>query len=593
MASLAHADSCLHNNLCPYARNVFEMAISENPEGFIAVTACDSINRLYDAFEAEGNSKFTFLLDLPHREDDDSVGYYARQLKRLAEAMEDTLGARIDPEELRESIGIYIERSELINSLYEMLKTDAPSVKGSEVSEIVETSFVSDPLVFIGELESFIPSLDKSSFPSLGKPRVLITGSVVDAPLLAQMVEDADGVAVVDDTCSGIRPHISPGFHGEDPYLWIAGKLLKRPPCSRMKGYGRRIDYIRSLVREFNADGIISHSLKFCDFYSYDYSVLKESFDKVPVLPIESDYTSGSMLHQRTRVEAFIEMLRKRETSDIGKSIHRPKRRYFVAGVDSGSLSTEAVILDPTGEIISWAIGLTGANALESSRKIYLEVLKKAGLKEGDVKYIVSTGYGRISIPFATEAVTEISCHAKGAFLLFPGTRTVIDIGGQDSKVIVLDSHGKVVNFVMNDKCAAGTGKFLEVTARALGLKLDDLGDLSAKSESKAKISSMCTVFAESEVVSLIAEGKKIEDIVAGLHDSIAKRTLSLVRRANGEPPFVITGGVAKNSGVVRSLSLQLEHDISIPEEPQVIGALGAAIFALQRVKERSLSPVM
>jgi len=585
--SLAHADACLHNNLCPYARNVFETAISEGVIGFIAATACDSIKRLYDALRAEGGFKFMFLLDLPHRRNDEAVRYYALQLRKLSDAMGEMLGVKVDPDELRRSIGIYARRADLINSLYEMLKADAPPVKGSEVSEVVETSFVSDPLTFTEELESFILSLDGAPPGPSGGPRILITGSIVDTPLLARMVEEAGGIAVADDTCSGIRPHVLPELRDEDPYLRIAGRLLRRPPCSRMKGYEERVDYIRSLVGEFRADGVISHSLKFCDFYSYDYSVLRECLGGVPVLSIESDYTSGSMLHQRTRVDAFLEMLRKGWASKVGRTAHRSDGRYFVAGIDSGSLSTEAVILDPDGAIISWEIGLTGANAIESSRQVYLRALERAGLREDDVRYIVSTGYGRVSIPFASESVTEISCHAKGAFSLFPGTRTVIDIGGQDSKVIVLDGQGKVANFVMNDKCAAGTGKFLEVTAKALGLKLDDLGEISSKSESKARISSMCTVFAESEVVSLIAEGVKIEDIVAGLHDSIAKRVFSLLKRAGGRPPFVITGGVAKNPGVVGALSQLLGADISVPEEPQIVGALGAAILALERVRRR------
>ncbi len=214
-----------------------------------------------------------------------------------------------------------------------------------------------------------------------------------------------------------------------------------------------------------------------------------------------------------------------------------------------------------------------------TTRKTYLSALERSGLIENDVKYIVSTGYGRVSIPFAREPVTAISCHARGASFLFLGTRTVINIGRQDGKVIILDGDGKASNFVMNDKCAAGTGKFLEVTARALGVELDDVGELSSRSKSKAKISSMCTVFAESEVVSLIVEG---------LHDSIARRALSLVKRSGGEPPFVITGGVANNLGVERTLIAQLGCDISVPDEPQAMGALGAALLAIERAEERA-----
>jgi predicted CoA-substrate-specific enzyme activase len=202
---------------------------------------------------------------------------------------------------------------------------------------------------------------------------------------------------------------------------------------------------------------------------------------------------------------------------------------------------------------------------------------------------MVATGYGRHAADFAGEKVTEITCHARGAHFVRPEARTVIDLGGQDSKAIAIDEKGKVRDFVMNDKCSAGTGRFLEVMAAALEIELDDLGRISLESESPASISSVCTVFAESEVVSRVAEGVNKVDIVAGIHQAIASRIYAMAVRIPVEERIVMTGGVALNVGVVRALEGRFKTDIIVPEMPQHMGALGAALIAAERV--RSLEP--
>ena len=212
------------------------------------------------------------------------------------------------------------------------------------------------------------------------------------------------------------------------------------------------------------------------------------------------------------------------------------------------------------------------------------EILEKAGLQRSDLIKIVSTGYGRVSIPFADENVTEISCHGKGAHYLNPQIRTILDIGGQDSKAIHLNEKGDVTDFVMNDKCAAGTGRFLEMMARTLEVGIEDLGVLSLKSTENIEISSMCSVFAESEVISLIAQNKETSDIAHGIHMAIAAKAISLMRRVGLEPGYMMTGGVAKNPGVVKVLEEQLKAPIYISDEPEIVGALGAALYGLERV---------
>ena len=252
-------------------------------------------------------------------------------------------------------------------------------------------------------------------------------------------------------------------------------------------------------------------------------------------------------------------------------------------GLDIGSLSCDAVIIDHEGNIESWCVVPTGARNLESIEQARRQALARAKLDASDVGAVVSTGYGRARVADRTAAITEITCHARGIRALLPDTEVLVDIGGQDSKAIRLDARGKVENFAMNDKCAAGTGRFLEAMARALEVDLEQLGRLDEGSTGELTLSSMCTVFAESEVVSLIAEGTPAADIARGLNRAIASRTRSLVKRVapNTEGRRVaMSGGVARNPGVVRALGEALGCTVAVPPEPDIVGALGAALIA-------------
>jgi len=251
---------------------------------------------------------------------------------------------------------------------------------------------------------------------------------------------------------------------------------------------------------------------------------------------------------------------------------------YF-AGVDIGSTMTKVVLTDKSGKLLSTIKGPTGAEHRQLANEVMRQALKEASLRIDDISYIVATGYGRLNVPFADRQITELSCHARGVYSLFPDVRTAVDIGGQDAKCMKIDS-GRLVNFAMNDKCAAGTGRFLEVTATALGIKLDDMGRISLKASERIQISSLCTVFAQQEVVTLISRGEKLENILAGLHDALAGRIAALARRLGIEPDLVLTGGVAKNIGMVRAMKESLDCEILVPEEPLITGALGAAVLA-------------
>ncbi len=254
----------------------------------------------------------------------------------------------------------------------------------------------------------------------------------------------------------------------------------------------------------------------------------------------------------------------------------------IVAGLDIGSLAIKALIWEDN-KIKGFSIIPNGHNVNKLARDCLELTLQKTQTNFKDLKVIFATGYGRVNIPFAHQSITEITCHALGAHWLNHKTRTVIDIGGQDSKVISLDDEGRVIDFVMNDKCAAGTGRFLEVMAYALGLKLEELGRESLKAKKRIRISSMCTVFAESEVISLLAEGCLREDIIQGLHEAIANRISIMANRLRIEGVITLSGGVAKNEGMVQALKRRLKKKIYIPEEPQIVGALGAALAASRR----------
>jgi predicted CoA-substrate-specific enzyme activase len=251
---------------------------------------------------------------------------------------------------------------------------------------------------------------------------------------------------------------------------------------------------------------------------------------------------------------------------------------YF-AGVDIGSTMTKVVLTDKAGNLLSTIKGPTGAEHRQLANEVMRQALGEASLQINDISYIVATGYGRLNVPFSDRQITELSCHARGIYSLFPNVRTAIDIGGQDAKCLKID-NGRLVNFVMNDKCAAGTGRFLEVTASTLGIKLEDMGGISLKAAKKIEISSLCTIFAQQEVVALVSRGEELENILAGLHDALAGRIAALARRLGIEPDLVLTGGVAKNAGMVKAMRESLDCEILVPEEPLITGALGAAILA-------------
>ena len=256
----------------------------------------------------------------------------------------------------------------------------------------------------------------------------------------------------------------------------------------------------------------------------------------------------------------------------------------YAAGVDVGSTQTKAVIIDEARQIVSRSLTDTGANVIRAAEKAYEEALLGGKLSEEEVEFVVGTGYGRYKVTFGNTQVTEISCHGRGAVHMFPGTRTVVDMGGQDTKAIRVSAVGEILDFCMNDKCAAGTGRFLGAAGSALDIPLGDLGPTALRGERPVKISTTCTVFAESEVLSWLGKGKKIEDILLGVHQSIAARSAGLLRRVGIEEDVTFTGGVARNLAMIETLNERLGVEVNVSEESHFMGALGAALFALDHI---------
>lgn len=511
------ADQIAHPNICGFGKAVLEAVMSGKVKELVLVNCCDTIRSVYDILEDSGQMDFLYMIDMLHCDIECSRERTAMQLKALASAYASYKGTIFD-------------KTAFLKAFQPKGRTQEPhlAVLGARMGqELFEMTSKSMPLPVVNETCVYNRSVGEN-LPS----------------------EDMDFDALME---------------------WYAGELLHQIPCMRMMDHAGR----KQLYQDPSLKGIIYHTVKFCDFYSFEYADIKGHTD-VPLLKIESDFTLQSSGQLSTRLEAFAESLGiQKETKK-----ERTMGKGYYAGIDSGSTSTDVVILDKDRKIISSVIMPTGAGAANGAERALEEALKHADITREDLDAVVTTGYGRTAISDGDKSITEITCHARGAHFLDPKVRTVVDIGGQDSKVIRLNEDGSVKNFVMNDKCAAGTGRFLEMMAKTMEMSLDELSRVGLSYQEDITISSMCTVFAESEVVSLIAQNKRTDDIVHGLNKAVAAKTASLVKRVGGEEAYMMTGGVAQNKGLVKTLEERLGTSLVISEKSQLCGALGAALFA-------------
>ena len=523
-ANFEQAEGLTHANLCCHAKAVLQQGC--RVDELLLTDCCDSVRRVYDALEGRGGHRYLRLLDLPHQDGPCAKTRLRDELIRLA----GEYGAHT---------GAWFQR------------------------------------------EVFLAACARAQSQPLPQgPFLAVLGARMSAPLLT-FLRGKLPLPVADLTCSGNRalpplPRDAETMPFENLMEWYAGALLSMPPCMRMADLTGR----RSLTEHLGLKGIIYHTVKFCDYYGFEYAQLQKTLT-LPMIKLESDFTPQPAGQLSTRLEAFAESLGL-EAPKTAPTVLTGASRTLFAGIDSGSTSTNMVVLNQEREILASAVVRTGAKAQNGAKAALEEVCCQLGQGPEGFAAVLATGYGRSNIPFATASKTEITCHARGAFFLHPQARAIIDIGGQDSKVICLDETGAVSGFIMNDKCAAGTGRFLEMMARTLELDLPEMSRRGLEWKQDLTISSMCTVFAESEVISLIADNHSDSDIIHGLCKSIAARTAAMVKRAGGHPPYMMTGGVARNLGVVRALEEQLGAPIFLPREPDLCGALGAALLALE-----------
>ena len=516
------AEQIAHPNICGFGKSVLEKVLRGDVKELVLVNCCDTIRSVYDILAESGKMDFLYMLDLLHADGECSRERTVAQLKALARAYGEYKGTQFDEQ------------------------------------------------AFLGAFHA--PQRPRG-------PYISVLGARMGQELY-ELVAKTMPYPVKNDTCVNNRSVGEALPQGEMDYdellEWYAQELLRQIPCMRMiDNTGRK-----QLYNQPNLKGIIYHTVKFCDFYPFEYAQIKQQAP-VPLLKIESDYTMQSSGQLLTRLEAFAEGMSAQWQKGAGKKMGKG---YFV-GIDSGSTSTDVVILDKNKGMVTSVILPTGAGAAVGAERALEEALKSAGLAHEDIDAMVTTGYGRTAISEGDKSITEITCHARGAHFLNPEVRTVIDIGGQDSKVIRLDENGAVVNFVMNDKCAAGTGRFLEMMARTMEMSLDQMSKAGLKYKEDITISSMCTVFAESEVVSLIAQNKDTDDIVHGLNKAVASKTAALAKRVGGEEKYMMTGGVSKNESLVKTLEETLGTTLVVSEYAQLCGALGAALFAMDMVE--------
>ena len=413
-------------------------------------------------------------------------------------------------------------------------------------------------------------------------PNVGIAGARANAEI--RRILESHGVNIAFDiTCTNAFRRFVP--QKADTLAHYTHDVLTQLPCARMRDISPRKAFFDHVLPQI--DGLVFHTVQFCDMYSYEYSDLKRT-SPAPILALETDCTAQSRGQVLTRLEAFLEAIGASQTEHLARQEGFPMSRTatFVVGLDSGSTSTNAVVMNEAREIVASVVIKTGAKAGASAERAYREVLERADITPDQVACTIATGYGRVSIPFADENVTEISCHGRGAHYFNPAVRTILDIGGQDSKAIHVNAAGEVTDFAMNDKCAAGTGRFLEMIARSLEISLDELGPAALESKKHLEIASMCSVFAESEVISLIANNEEKPDIAAGVCRAVAGKAYSLMRRVGLEGAYMMTGGVAQNPGVVRAVEELIGEKLFICEDPEIVGATGAALLALEKLGE-------
>ena len=548
---------------------------------------CDGQGKSLEELARRSGSPY-LLLDVPQHDGPEARKYLARQLRDLEDRLAALTGYRARPREWERIFSQSNESRDLLLQVQRMrLQGDSP-LYGKEAFTFGVLSLMMLGTDFLRDrCRELVRYVQENSVRAdeEGPYRILwLLAYPYHTQNPVQWMEQECRVRAVADELSYV--YWNP-LDPERPHESLAEKMLANPNLGPVQN---RLRVVRKLAMEGAVEGVVHFSHSGCRQGNGGVRPVLDTVRALglPFLELHGDCIDRNQQGQgqiRTRLEGFVELMARNRGQ--WRKVSKEGRNGFYLGIDIGSLTAKAVVVDSLGEIAARRVFYTGASSRKTLARIRESILQSSKFRNR-ILACVATGYGRSAVDFADLEITEISCHARGMAQTIPGVRTIVDIGGQDTKALSVDESGAVKSFVMNDKCAAGTGRFLEMMARTLEVDIEDLGPLALKSKTPASISSLCSVFAESEVVSLIAENTEPESIARGVCRSVALRTRTMLDKVGREKEIAMSGGVSHNPAVVRELERVAGARIKIPEEPEIIGAYGAALLARERLADGS-----
>ncbi|MGC4118439.1 MAG: acyl-CoA dehydratase activase [Myxococcales bacterium] len=564
---------------CSLVRRVFDMALREELAGFDAVllaTGCDHSRRTYDAWRhADAKPALRHLLVVSADSTDSAVATFEHELARLRDVLQKAFGVEVTDSRLADSIALYDQQRELLEAVYrERAKPECP-LTGADVlalNLVLATEPVEEGNALLEELLRELPQARRA--PPQGELRLFLASGHFEELSRMEVLERHGGRVVHDLMCTGTGYFQGRVDRTRAPLAALAERGLRRLSCPHASDeLVRRTRFIADTVREWRCDGVVLDRLSFCAIWAAENFVQRRRLKEAGIPVLEA---RGRARRLWGRAAAHAAGGLRRADPQHGE---RAMTRWAM-GIDVGSLTAKGILL-ADGQVAASHLSRARPNARESVETVAEALCGQKGLRREDVHAICLTGYGRFQAPFAAIEKSEISCHGLGASIVEPTVRTVVDIGGQDSKVVAVDERGLVQDFAMNDKCAAGTGRALEVLGKALGVEVEALGPLALKGKPGRGISNRCSLFMESDVLQARRDGVDRAAIARAIVEAVVARVLSLASKVPVKSRVCLTGGVAKNPGVAAALERQLGQPLcALKFDPQLIGALGAAHFA-------------
>jgi len=620
--------------LCPLVKSTLGNKMVESDPYFelcdlvVAPATCDGKMKLGEIL-----SDFVpvLMLNVPRvKTGDTNSRMWLEEMKFLMYRLEDLTGNRITRASLRKAITQYNKAVRLWGKLMETRKQERVSLWGADMILISQLSLLDDLtrwcenveklLVEIGEMESRKKWVGRER-----SPRILLAGSPIIWPnwKIPNLIEESDGIIIMDELCSSTRLLQDPVVMDEGSMssmvTAIAERYLYPCTCPCFTPNDERITRLNNHIEEYDLDGVLFHVLRGCHLNNLEASRIDKELraHKISMLKLETEYDEGDVEQIRTRVEAFLEMIKSRkEYESSGKQAveevrgfgdakleelaglaeekrligseggrrksEKPAKDEYVVGIDVGALYTKMVLLHGN-EVQERLMESTTMDPNSLTYRMFRKLLRKNRLKKNNIKGVIATGQGKNSIEFADMDATEITAFARGAKAQMDSVRLVVDIGGQGIRVMDLDEGGVMSSFRTNDKCSSGTGTFLDTMAASLGVEPDEMGALGCAADCPSCVVATCTVFAESEMVSLVAKKVNKENIIGGLNEMVAKKVSAIAKSMGIKGDILLAGGVAANKNVVAELEKRMKHSVTVADEPMFVGAYGAALILAEK----------